>query len=119
MVAVEFAAWLPVFALTATGIADVALQLAWRANLDRATIDTAHALARREIVATEADAYLRSRIYIGDTTAIEVNATTGTEATVFVTRSGDRVFTFSIAQYVINYLPDGYLSSAQMLIEPG
>jgi hypothetical protein len=116
---VDFAIWMPIFVMVASAAADVSIQLAYRANLDRATLDTAHAIARGRISAADAESYLKERVLIGDPDAILVTATKGSEASVTVTRNDDPIFTFSIAQYLITLLPEGYLAEARMLVEPG
>lgn len=114
----EFVLWLPVFVLMSTAVVDVSLQLAHRSNVVRATQDTAYALSRHQISLAEAETYLRELIYVGNPESVDVVATLGRSATVYAVRSTDSSFVFSLFNWVITYLPDGYLAKASMLAEP-
>ena len=115
---IEFVVWMPFWALLLISMGDISLQLAHRANVESAALDTVYAMSRHQITAAEAESHLRDMIEVGNPDSVNVLASLGENATVTVTRSEDRVFRFSLFGWAITFLPDGYLTRVTMLAEP-
>jgi hypothetical protein len=109
---------MPLFILMATAVTDLTLVYAYRANVERAALDTAHAMSRREIVPVEAEAYLRERILLGDPGGVSVEATLAGDARIVVRRT-KAAYAYSLFEKIAVSGEDDVLAQAVMLAEPG
>lgn len=116
---VAFVVWLPLFVAMATAAVDVTLVYAYRANVERATLETAHAMSRREIAPQDAEGYLRRRIVIGDPAGVAVEATLTGDARVTARRTRP-AYAYSLFERIaISGETSDVLARAVMMAEPG
>jgi len=115
---IAFVLWMPVFVAMATAVTDVTLVYAFRANVERAALDTVHAMSRREIAPVDAETYLRERILIGDADGVAVEATLAATARIVVRRTRS-AYAYSLFERIAVSGEDMVLARAEMMAEPG
>lgn len=115
---IAFALWMPVFVAMATAVTDVTLVYAFRANVERAALDTVHAMSRGEIAAVDAERHLRERILIGDADGVAVEATLAGTARIVVRRTRS-AYAYSLFERIAVSGEDAVLARAEMMAEPG
>ncbi|MFO7855096.1 MAG: hypothetical protein R6V44_07750 [Paracoccaceae bacterium] len=115
---VAFVLWMPIFIAMVTAVTDVTLVYAFRANVERAALDTVHAMSRGEVAPVDAEGYLRERILMGDAGGVAVEATLAGTARIVVRRTRS-AYAYSLFERIAVSGEDLVLARAEMMAEPG
>jgi Flp pilus assembly protein TadG len=112
---VEFVLWLPFFFTLLAGIADLSFVFTTNANMWDVARDTARRLALHQVDATEAEAFARAAVVLGDPAQYTVVIVDGEDVVVEITTSIDAASVFGVYGAL---MPGDLRARVTMLSEP-